>query len=124
MRRSGVVWVAAADRRPKPVWHVWHDGADHVLHGGGEQHIEGLAGAERATVSVRAKRTGAGLLTWAATVDVVVPESDAWTALLPLLRAERLHAEPDPTERWRTTSTLSRLTPTGEVSALGPLPTE
>lgn len=111
MRRSGVVWVSVPGRAPRVVWHVWHDSADHVLHGGGEQDVPGLAEAATAEVTVRVKSTGANIGTWSALVSVVEPGSDDWAALEPLLRKARWHAEPDPTERWRTGSTLTRLTP-------------
>lgn len=111
MRRSGVVWVCVPGHAPKVVWHVWYAGADHVLHGGSEQEVPGLAEATAAEVTVRAKNTGAGLGTWAAEVSVVEPGSEDWSALEPLLRKARLNAEPDPTERWRSASTLTRLTP-------------
>jgi hypothetical protein len=113
-RKGAVVWVSAG-RAPKPVWHVWHDGADWVLHGGGEQQVDGLADATSATVGVRAKSNGAGLVTWVASVTTVDPTSEEWAAVEPLLRKARLHAEPDPTARWRAGSTLSKLTPTGEI---------
>lgn len=104
MRRTGVVWVDG-----RVVWHVWTGGADYVLHGGGEQVLPPLG--PTATVAVRAKSTGAGLVTWTAQVEEVEPGSAEWAAVEPLLRKARLHAEPDPTPRWRTTSTLTRLSP-------------
>lgn len=110
-RKSGVVWVRVPGHSPKVVWHVWYDGADYVLHGGGEQDVPGLADATTVEVDVRAKSNGAGILTWAADVTTVAPDSDAWGALEPLLRKARLNAEPDPTGRWRSESQLSRLTP-------------
>lgn len=110
-RKSGVVWVQVPGHAPKVVWHVWYDGADYVLHGGGEQDVPGLAEATEAAVSVRAKSNGAGIVDWPADVTTVAPDSDAWTTLEPLLRKARLNAEPDPTERWRSTSTLTRLSP-------------
>jgi hypothetical protein len=110
-RKSGVVWVHVPGYAPRVVWHVWHDGADFVLHGGGEQAVPGLGGASTADVSVRSKSNGAGIVTWSATVTAVAPDSDEWTALEPLLRKARLNAEPDPTDRWRSQSQLTRLTP-------------
>lgn len=110
-RRSGVVWVCVPGHRPKVVWHVWYGGADYVLHGGGEQEVPGLTEAATAEVSVRAKSNGAGIVTWPAQVTTVEPGSDQWAAVEPLLRKARLHAEPDPTGRWRSASRLTRLTP-------------
>ncbi len=114
-RKSGVVWVSVATHAPRAVWHVWHGGADFVLHGGGEQDVPGLGEARAAEVTVRSKHTGAGLVTWSADVAAIPVGSDEWLALEPLLRKARLHAEPDPTARWREHSALSRLTPTGEI---------
>ncbi len=116
-RKSGVVWLTVGDHPPRAVWHVWHDGADHVLHGDGEQQVPGLAGADRAEVVVRASSNGARLVDWTATVEPVDPGSETWLALEPLLRKARLHAEPDPTARWRAGSTLTKLTPTAEASS-------
>lgn len=104
MRRTGVVWVEG-----RAVWHVWTGGADYVLHGGGEQELPPLG--PTATVAVRAKSTGAGLVTWTAEVEQIEPGSEEWAAVEPLLRKARLHAEPDPSARWQATSTLTRLRP-------------
>lgn len=112
-RRSGVVWVRVGGRAPRVVWHVWYEGADYVLHGGGEQEVPGLADAATAEVTVRANSNGAAVVTWPATVTTVEPDGDDWKAVEPLLRKTRWHAEPDPTRRWRTQATLSRLSPCG-----------
>src|SRR3954454_2973341 len=68
--RSGVVWLrpegAVGHRLP---WHVWHDGAVHVVAGGGEQELPVLEGV----------------------VEVVVPSKDAGSRLATVAaRAERL----------------------------------
>jgi hypothetical protein len=34
-KRAGVIWITAGGQRPRPVWHVWRDGA-YVLTGPGE----------------------------------------------------------------------------------------
>ena len=116
--RSGVVWLFVGDRAPKPVWHVWLDDADHVLHGGGEQQVAGLAEASRVTVGVRSRVTGGALVRWGAAVRRVDPGSAEWLRLLPLLRGARRNAEADPSERWARTCTLTKLVPTGDLSAL------
>lgn len=110
-RKSGVVWVHVDGHPPRAVWHVWDGDADYVLHGGGEQVVPGLAEAAQAEVSVRAKSNGAGILTWLADVTTVDPAGEQWATVEPLLRKARLHAEPDPSARWRRTATLSRLSP-------------
>jgi hypothetical protein len=112
-RKSGVVWVAAPGGAPRAVWHVWHDGADYVLHGGGEQELPDLTGS--AEVTVRSKHLGGTVVRWLADAAQVDPAGEEWAAVEPLLRKARLHAEADPTGRWRTTATLTRLTPTGQI---------
>lgn len=108
-RRSGLVWV---DRQP--VWHVWHDGAAWVVTGGLEQQ---LVVGDTAVVEVRSRDRQADLLVrWVASVAAVEPGSGEWAAVVPLLRAARLHA-PDGAaapERWARESRVLRLTPTGE----------
>lgn len=108
-RRSGLVWVDG-----QPVWHVWHDGAAWVVTGGLEQQ---LVVGETAVVEVRSRDRQADLLVrWVATVTPVEPASAQWEAVVPLLRAARLHP-PDGAaapERWARESRVLRLTPTGE----------
>lgn len=108
-RRSGLVWVDG-----QPVWHVWHDGAAWVVTGGLEQRLE--VGAT-AVVDVRSRDRQADLLVrWVAAVTEVAPGSAEWAAVVPLLRAARLHA-PDGAaapERWARESRVLRLAPTGE----------
>ncbi len=110
-RKSGVVWLTVDGQPPRVVWHVWHEGADHVLTGGGEQEVPGLAEAGSVDVAVRAKSDGSLLVRWQAAAEPVEPGSETWETLEPLLRKARLHAEPDPTPRWRERSRLTRLTP-------------
>jgi hypothetical protein len=110
-RKSGVVWLTVGGRPPRVAWHVWHAGADYVLTGGGEQDVPGLAETGTVEVAVRAKSDGSLLVTWQATAEPVEPGSETWDELEPLLRKARLHAEPDPTSRWRGRSRLTRLLP-------------
>ncbi|MFD5348029.1 hypothetical protein ACFWJY_30855, partial [Streptomyces anulatus] len=58
-KKSGLVWVRG-DGPARAVWHVWHDGAAHLVGGGpGEQPLpEGLADGGRAEVTVRSKDKG------------------------------------------------------------------
>lgn len=113
-RRSGLVWVDG-----QPVWHVWHDGAAWVVTGGLEQR---LTVGPTAVVDVRSRDRQADLLVrWVADVSDVAPGSDEWEAVVPLLRAARLHA-PDGAaapERWARESRVLRLAPTGEELAIG-----
>src|SRR3954454_7542832 len=118
-KKSGLLWVRAAGprHRAQPMWQVWNDGAIYVLTGGIE-HPAREARADRALVILRSKDKGPRLLTIEAAVDVVEPGSDEWSALAPLLVAQRLNlpdGEAAP-ERWRRECVGYRLRPTGEVA--------
>jgi hypothetical protein len=118
MRRSGLVWVTVGEQPPRAVWHVWHEGADYVLHGDGEQDLPGLDTAVHATVTVRSTDTRGRLVVWHARVEDVGPETQLWHALVPLLVKQRLNAadgEQAPA-RWAARSRLARLVPTGELA--------
>jgi hypothetical protein len=117
-KRSGLVWVrpAGEHQHAYAVWHLWQDGSAYVLTGGIEQELPPLA--DRAYVTVRSKDKGARLVTWVADVDVVVPDSEQWTAVIPNLLGKRLNL-PDgeaAAQRWARECTLYRLTPTGDVT--------
>ena len=111
-RKSGVVWVTPQDEQsPRPVWHLWHDGAMYVLSGGIEQPLPVTA---RATVSVRSKERQADLLVeWQADVDVVTPGSPLWDEVVPLLHARRLNAPDGDAQpaRWAQESVVQRFRP-------------
>jgi hypothetical protein len=110
-RRSSVVWVAATDEPPALVWHLWHDGAMYLVGGGPEQRLPVQPG-DAARVVVRSKAAQAGVVAeWAATVYAVVPGSDLWDEVVPLLAAERLNAEAGRAERWAAECLVLRLTP-------------
>jgi len=117
-KKSGLLWVRAAGsgRRPRPMWHVWHDGAVYVLTGGIEQPApEGLG--DRAFVTLPSKDKRSRLVTFVAEVEVVAPGSDDWSTVEPLLRGKRLNlpdGEAAP-QRWARECTLFRLRPTGDV---------
>ncbi|WP_020580219.1 hypothetical protein [Actinopolymorpha alba] len=148
-RKSAVLWLDYDGLdRPRPAWHVWHDGAAYVVtersenasddapagnaHGGRtqgatEQRLPGLAAARTATVTCRSKETRARIVTWRAEVRALTPETPEWQDALKALRGERLNAtdaERLP-ERWAATATIVRLIPTGEVlEGPGQMPTE
>ena len=142
-KRAGLIWITvpgaavpggagaavpggtggAVPVRPRAVWHVWRDAA-YVLTGPGEQHVPGLAGAPRVTVSVASKDTGGLLVRWAARVSRVEPGSAEWSAIIGALLAGRLNepedpGAPSPAERWAQTGDVYRLTP---EEAAGPGP--
>ena len=112
-RRSGVVWVGRGDEPPTLLWHVWHDGAMYVVGGGPEQALP-VAPGDAARVVVRSKAAQAGVVVeWPATVDAVVPGTELWDEVLPLLAAERLNAEAGRSERWAQECLVLRFTPSG-----------
>jgi len=118
-RKSGLVWVTVDGAPPRPVWHVWRDGAAYVLTGPGEQRLPGLENALTVNVTVRSKDTGSRLVTWLATVTRLDPHTPEWSALVPVLLAGRLNLTDAPTaaERWAGGCLVHRLAPTGEVLA-------
>ena len=105
-RRSGVVWVGGA-----LLWHVWHDGAMHVVGGGPEQDLP-VGPGDRAVVTVRSKASQSGVVVeWAADVSRVEPGTPLWDEVLPLLAGERLNAEPGRSARWAAECVVLRFTP-------------
>ncbi|KAB2592664.1 hypothetical protein [Streptomyces arboris] len=132
-KKSGLIWVRASGPA-RAVWHVWHEGAAHLVGDGpGEQPLpEGLTGGGRAEVTVRSKDKGGRLVAWTAAVRVLAPHSDEWGAAVAELKGKRLNA-PDAevmTERWARECAVVRLTPEAVSTELpdtslaaAPLPT-
>ncbi|MFD8615720.1 hypothetical protein [Streptomyces sp. NPDC059513] len=113
-KKSGLIWVRAAGPA-RAVWHIWHEGAAHLVGGGpGEQPLpEGLTDGGRAEVTVRSKDKGGRLVAWTASVRVLAAHSEEWEAAVAELKGKRLNA-PDAevmTERWARECTVVRLTP-------------
>ncbi|GAB2590347.1 hypothetical protein GCM10027168_24350 [Streptomyces capparidis] len=135
-KKSALIWVTVPDGSSRPLWHVWHDGAVHVVGDGGEQPLHGLADGATARVTVRSKDRGGRLASWPARVTELAPGSEPWRAAVEELRGKRLNATdaeglPD---RWAAGSRVLRLTFTGELregpgalpdssGAAAPLPT-
>jgi hypothetical protein len=113
-RKSGLVWVNG-----QAVWHVWLDGAVHVVTGGATEQPapRGLGGGEVVEVGVRSKDKGGRLVTWHGRAEVVEAGTDAWAAAVAELRPKRLNAEDADAmgERWARECTLYRITPEGAV---------
>ncbi|MEX0169216.1 hypothetical protein [Streptomyces sp. LMG1-1-1.1] len=132
-KKSGLVWVRGTGPA-RALWHVWHDGAAHVVGDGpGEQPLPGLADGGTAEVTVRSKDKGGRLVAWTATVRELAPGSEAWEAAVAELKGKRLNA-PDGEAmpgRWARECRVLRLDPhtsttdlpDGSLSAV-PLPTE
>lgn len=117
-RKSSLVWLRPlpADRATA-AWHVFTDGAVHVVGGGLEQQLPDLADGDEVEVTVRSKDSGARLVAFVATVRAVRPDDEAWPAVTAELHAKRLNppdGEAQP-QRWARESRVLRLEPTGRV---------
>ncbi len=132
-KKSGLIWVKGPGGPARALWHVWHEGAACVIGDGpGEQPLPGLADGGPAEVTVRSKDKGGRLVSWAATVVELPPDTEAWTGAVAELKGKRLNA-PDGeamTGRWARECRLLRLEPTGATAPLpdgslaeAPLPT-
>ncbi|GGT39934.1 hypothetical protein [Streptomyces purpureus] len=112
-KKSGLIWVRGAGPA-RALWHVWHDGAAHVVGDGpGEQPLPGLADGSVAEVTVRSKDKGGRLVAWTASVTELAPGSEAWQAAVDELKGKRLNA-PDGEampERWARECRVLRLEP-------------
>jgi len=123
-KKSAMLWLreesAGRDGRSYAAWHVWTDGAAHVVSGGLEQQVPVLADAPegaRLVATVRSKDTGGRLVAWVGAVRRVAPGEPAWDTVVPDLHAKRLNA-PDGEEqpaRWARESVVHRIEPTGEL---------
>jgi hypothetical protein len=112
-KKSGLVWVNG-----QAVWHVWLDGALHLVAGPGEQPVPGLSDGGTATVTVRSKDKGGRLVTWPAGVELLAPHGEPWEAAVAELKGKRLNAvdaEGVPA-RWAAECRLFRLAPAGTPS--------
>lgn len=119
-KKSGLIWVQGPAGPSRALWHVWHEGAAHVVGGPGEQPLEGLglvAGGP-ATVTVRSKDKGGRLVMWTAEVGEPAAGGEEWRAAVAELKGKRLNA-PDAErieERWARECRVLRLSPTGATT--------
>ena len=116
-KKSGVVWIAVGGAPPRAAWHVWHEGALHLVVGGLEQQFPELATATQARVTVPSKDKGGRLVTWRAVPRLLAPGTDEWESAANALHAERLNppdGEAQP-QRWARESQIWRLEPTGQI---------
>jgi hypothetical protein len=128
--KSAMVWLRLpGERRSHAAWHVWVDGAVHLVTGGAEQpltDLPGLVDGGEVDVLVRSKDNGSRLVAFRTVVSDVRPDDARWDTVVPLLHAKRLNA-PDGEEqpaRWARESRVLRLEPTGQVlEQPGHLPT-
>lgn len=120
-RRSAVVWVALPGAAPRPVWHLWHEQSLYTVVGGLEQPLPlaaAVAAAQlTAVVTVRSKNSqNDQVVRWVARLSHVAPGTALWDEVVPLLHAKRLNPPDgaDQPTRWAASSSVLRLTPTGE----------
>ncbi|MFG3495014.1 hypothetical protein [Streptomyces sp. NPDC047928] len=115
-KKSSLIWVRGDASAPaRALWHVWHEGAAHVVGDGpGEQPLPaGLADGAVAEITVRSKDKGGRVVAWTATVGELAPGSEEWEAAAAELKGKRLNA-PDAetmTERWARECRVLRLAP-------------
>ncbi|MFE5914573.1 hypothetical protein ACFQ6B_36630 [Streptomyces wedmorensis] len=132
-KKSGLVWVRGTGPA-RALWHVWHDGAAHVVGDGpGEQPLPGLVDGGTAEVTVRSKDKGGRLVAWTAAVRELSPGTEEWDAAVAELKGKRLNA-PDGEEmpgRWARECRVLRLDPRASTTDLPdgslaavPLPTD
>lgn len=109
--KSGLVWLRPAGQpRAWPAWHVWHEGAVHVVSGPGEQQLPPLVGP--VDVLIRSKDSGARLLTVPATATTLRPDDEAWQSAAAALAASRLNSATAPADlpdQWRSSALITRL---------------
>ena len=116
-RRAGLIWIQLPGDRPRPLWHMWHDGAAYVVTGGAEQPLPGTLTGGCAQVVTPGRATSDQPLTWVARLEPVPPGTAEWDEVVPLLQAKRLNATGGEVQqkRWARESVLLQLVPTGEV---------
>ncbi|MER5738644.1 hypothetical protein ABT117_23595 [Streptomyces sp. NPDC002262] len=119
-KKSGLVWVRGTGPA-RALWHVWHDGAAHVVGDGpGEQPLPGLADGATAEVTVRSKDKGGRIVSWTAAVRQLSPGTEEWDAAVAELKGKRLNA-PDGEampERWARECRVLRLDPRSATTDL------
>src|SRR5262249_15253883 len=104
-RKSALIWVRGTEGAPRPLWHVWHEGAVWLVGDGpGEQPLQGLGLTDGgpATVTVRSKDKGGRLVSWTARVGEPEARGEEWLAGVEELKGKRLNA-PDAeaiADRW------------------------
>ncbi|MET9623632.1 hypothetical protein ABZZ37_23140 [Streptomyces sp. NPDC006464] len=120
-KKSGLIWVRGDAPVARALWHVWFDGAAHVVGDGpGEQPLPGLTAGATAEVTVRSKDKGGRLVTWTAAVRELAAGSPEWDAAVAELKGKRLNAPDGETmpERWSRECRVLRLEPVDSTTDL------
>ena len=118
LKKSTVVWVEVPGEggtggRAVPVWYGTLDGRVYVLTGGSEQHVPGLAEADRAVLVARSKEQQSLVAEVEASARVVPANDPLFARVVPVLLPRRLNLRDgeQAAERWRKECTLVELTP-------------
>jgi hypothetical protein len=114
LKKSTVVWVEVpGEGGTVPVWYGTLDGRVYVLVGGSEQHVPGLAEADRAVLIARSKEQQSLVAEVEASARVVPPSDPLYARVAPVLLPRRLNLRDgeQAVDRWRKECTLVELTP-------------
>lgn len=114
IKKAAIAWVSVGDGPALGLWCMPSEDSLVLVCGPGEQAAPGLAEATTATVRLRGDNGGLIVIAEAA-VARLVPGSDEWTTVAPLLAGKRLNASgtaEDLVARWASTGcAVVRLTP-------------
>ena len=118
LKKSTVVWIEVPGEggtggRAVPAWYGTLDGHVYVLTGGSEQHIPGLAEADRVVLVARSKELQSLVAEVEASARVVPPGEPLFARVTAVLLPRRLNLRDgeQAAERWRKECTLVELTP-------------
>jgi hypothetical protein len=118
LKKSTVVWIdvpgpGGTDGRPVPAWYGLDGDRVYVLTGGSEQHIPGLAEADRAVLTARSKDQQSRVAEVEAAARVVDAGDPLFKQVVAVLLPRRLNLRDGEAaaERWREECTLVELTP-------------
>ncbi|NGN65664.1 hypothetical protein G5C51_17375 [Streptomyces sp. A7024] len=117
-KKSGLLWIEG-----RALWHVWHEGAVHVLGDGpAEQPLDGLDDGGTAVIVARSKDKGGRLVSWPVRITELAPDSEAWQAAAAELKGKRLNAHDGEkaVERWAKECRLLRLEASGPADTEAP----
>ncbi len=116
--RSSISWIRLLDEDQRHLaWHVWHDGAVHVVYGVGEQMMPMLHG--HVEVVVPSKENRSALVVFIGRARVLGSDTDAWRDAVAALGTARLNS-PDldgREQRWAGGCMVSRIEPIHVLAA-------
>jgi hypothetical protein len=125
-KKAAVAWLTVPGAgHAYPIWHLWADGALHVVAGPGEQSAPALGEAATAAaevlVTIRGDH-GGRVVSFPTRVTVLTPDSEEWATIAPQLAGKRLNSPggaEQTAKRWATDCQVFRLTPTGDPGEAG-----